>query len=110
MTVRLSRAAYADMFGPTTGDRVRLADTELFIEVEERIQPVATLNDLLESLDYRGWVRPGRAWVPLSAFDLVAHQAKTCRVAERGLARRTLWPYPRYVNSVLFLPNDQTLL
>jgi urease subunit alpha len=29
------RAAYADMFGPTTGDRVRLADTELFIEVEK---------------------------------------------------------------------------
>jgi len=31
---RLSRQAYADMFGPTTGDRVRLADTELFLEVE----------------------------------------------------------------------------
>ena len=31
---RLSRASYAHMFGPTTGDRVRLADTELFIEVE----------------------------------------------------------------------------
>ncbi|HVU03505.1 MAG TPA: urease subunit alpha [Polyangiaceae bacterium] len=31
---KLSRAAYASMFGPTTGDRVRLADTELFIEVE----------------------------------------------------------------------------
>jgi urease subunit alpha len=31
---RLGRAAYADMFGPTTGDRVRLADTELFIEIE----------------------------------------------------------------------------
>ena len=30
----LSRRAYAEMFGPTTGDRVRLADTELFIEVE----------------------------------------------------------------------------
>jgi urease subunit alpha len=30
-----SRAAYADMFGPTTGDKVRLADTELFIEVEK---------------------------------------------------------------------------
>ena len=28
------RAAYADMFGPTTGDRVRLADTDLIIEVE----------------------------------------------------------------------------
>ncbi len=31
---RMSRAAYADMFGPTTGDRVRLADTALIIEVE----------------------------------------------------------------------------
>ena len=32
---RLSRAAYADMFGPTTGDRVRLADTQLFIAIEK---------------------------------------------------------------------------
>ncbi len=31
---RIERSAYAQMFGPTTGDRVRLADTELFIEVE----------------------------------------------------------------------------
>ena len=30
----IPRAAYAAMFGPTTGDRVRLADTELFIEIE----------------------------------------------------------------------------
>jgi urease subunit alpha len=35
MSLRLSRAAYADMYGPTTGDKVRLADTELIIEVEE---------------------------------------------------------------------------
>ena len=35
MPRRISRAAYADMFGPTVGDRVRLADTELVIEVEE---------------------------------------------------------------------------
>src|SRR6266404_9750760 len=35
MPSRLSRAAYADMFGPTTGDRVRLADTDLIIEVEK---------------------------------------------------------------------------
>jgi urease subunit alpha len=34
MSVKISRAAYAGMFGPTTGDRVRLADTELFIEIE----------------------------------------------------------------------------
>ena len=32
---RISRAAYADMFGPTVGDKVRLADTDLFIEVEK---------------------------------------------------------------------------
>jgi urease subunit alpha len=31
----LPRAAYAGMFGPTTGDRMRLADTELFIEIEK---------------------------------------------------------------------------
>ena len=31
----ISRRAYAEMFGPTTGDRVRLGDTELIIEVEE---------------------------------------------------------------------------
>jgi len=31
----MSRAAYAQMFGPTVGDQVRLADTELFIEVEK---------------------------------------------------------------------------
>jgi urease subunit alpha len=35
MPARISRAAYAQMFGPTTGDRVRLADTELFVEVEK---------------------------------------------------------------------------
>src|SRR5215468_336666 len=34
MPQRLARSAYAAMFGPTVGDRVRLADTELFIEVE----------------------------------------------------------------------------
>ncbi len=34
MTFLIPRAAYAEMYGPTTGDRVRLADTELFIEIE----------------------------------------------------------------------------
>ncbi|MET0387486.1 MAG: urease subunit alpha [Polyangiales bacterium] len=32
---RITRAAYADMFGPTVGDRVRLGDTELFVKVEK---------------------------------------------------------------------------
>lgn len=35
MSTRISRRAYAEMYGPTVGDKVRLADTELFIEVEK---------------------------------------------------------------------------
>src|SRR5436309_6085357 len=35
MSVKLPRSVYADMFGPTTGDRLRLADTDLIIEVEK---------------------------------------------------------------------------
>jgi urease subunit alpha len=35
MPYRMSRAAYADMFGPTVGDRMRLADTNLIIEIEK---------------------------------------------------------------------------
>ncbi len=35
MSVRMQRRVYADMFGPTTGDKVRLADTDLIIEVEK---------------------------------------------------------------------------
>src|SRR5215813_3484401 len=35
MPHKMNRDAYAQMFGPTVGDRVRLADTDLFIEVEE---------------------------------------------------------------------------
>ena len=31
----ISRQAYADMFGPTVGDRVRLADTDLILEIEK---------------------------------------------------------------------------
>jgi urease subunit alpha len=35
MSVKMERRVYADMFGPTTGDKVRLADTDLIIEVEK---------------------------------------------------------------------------
>ena len=31
----IERARYSNLYGPTTGDRIRLADTDLFIEVEE---------------------------------------------------------------------------
>src|SRR6202047_1619854 len=35
MSVKIKRSVYADMFGPTAGDRVRLADTDLVIEIEK---------------------------------------------------------------------------
>ena len=66
-----------------------------------------TQVELLESWGYRGWVLPASRWVPLAGFPLAAHQARTERVADRGLLLRALWPYPRYVNSVLFLPAGQ---
>ena len=34
MSLSIARRTYAQMYGPTVGDRVRLADTELFIEIE----------------------------------------------------------------------------
>src|SRR6202047_1265592 len=35
MSTRMQRAVYAEMFGPTVGDKVRLADTDIIIEVEK---------------------------------------------------------------------------
>jgi urease subunit alpha len=32
---QLSRARYAQLYGPTTGDRIRLADTDLLVEIPE---------------------------------------------------------------------------
>ena len=86
---------------------IRRDQPRLLIEVEQRIQPVENVTDLLASWGYRGWVLPGRQWVPLDDFPLAAQQARTMHAADRGLARRLLWPFPRYVNSVLFLPRGQ---
>ena len=79
----------------------------LLIEVEQRRQGVTGVEGvtgLLASWGYRGWVLPGRHWVPLDDFPLAAHQAKTVAAASGGFLRRFLWPFPRYVNLVLFLP------
>ena len=35
MSLSINRTKYANMYGPTTGDKVRLGDTELFIEIEK---------------------------------------------------------------------------
>ncbi|MFH8288336.1 FkbM family methyltransferase [Streptomyces sp. NPDC018059] len=81
----------------------------LFIELEARIQPIAPIVDLLTGHHgYRGWVLPGDTWLPLTDFDLEAHQDGTAYVVSQGLLRRVLTPRrPRYVNSVLFLPEGR---
>src|SRR3984885_5529599 len=46
MPLRLTRRQYAEMFGPTVGDRVRLADTELFVQVErDLVAPEGSYGD-----------------------------------------------------------------
>jgi len=91
-------------------ETIRRDQPRLFIEVEHRIQPVGDVTELLDSWGYRGWVLPASEWVPLTDFPLGAHQARTGHVADRGLLSRVMWPFPRYVNSVLFLPAGQAPL
>jgi FkbM family methyltransferase len=86
---------------------IRRDRPRLLVEVERRIQPPARVPGLLESWGYRGWVLPGRDWVPLKEFPLEEHQARAGRAAERGLLATVLSPRPRYVNSVLFLPDGR---
>ncbi|MEU1038428.1 FkbM family methyltransferase [Streptomyces sp. NPDC005907] len=80
----------------------------LFVELEARIQPVAPVVAHLAERGYEGWVLPGDTWRPLTGFPLEKHQARTAHVVSRGLLRRVLpWRGPRYVNSVLFLPDGR---
>lgn len=75
MSYRMSRRAYAETFGPTTGDRIRLADTELFIEVE---QDLTTYGD---EVKFGGGkvIRDGMGQSPITnadgAVDLVITNA-----------------------------------
>ncbi len=71
--MRLSRSRYADLYGPTVGDRVRLADTDLFIEVER------DLNVYGEEAVFGGGkvIRDGLGQMPgaKNALDLVITNA-----------------------------------
>ena len=77
--MRQSRANYAATFGPTTGDRVRLADTELFIEVERDL--IAEAGGYGNEVKFGGGkvIRDGMAQSPLAcdteALDLVITNA-----------------------------------
>ncbi len=81
----------------------------LFVELESRIQPIAPVVTYLSLLRYDGWVLPGSTWVPLAKFPLEAHQATVSHVVAQGLLGRVLpfRKHPRYVNSVLFLPDGR---
>ncbi|MHC0429789.1 FkbM family methyltransferase [Streptomyces sp. O3] len=96
---------------PVLRGAARLLDRDrpaLIVELEARIQPVAPVIELLAEHGYRGWVLPADRWIPLDAFDLESHQARTAHVVRYGLLRRVLpFPGPRYVNSVLFLPDGR---
>ncbi|MFG3301000.1 FkbM family methyltransferase [Micromonospora chersina] len=85
-------------------ETIRRDRPALLIEVEERIQPVEPLLELLAGWGYRGYVLPGRSWVPLAEFNLAQHQHEAIARVGQSFARRVLWPRPRYVNSVLFRP------
>ncbi|MEB3887470.1 urease subunit alpha [Lyngbya sp. CCY1209] len=65
MSYRMDRQAYAETFGPTVGDRVRLADTELFIEVE---RDLTTYGD---EVKFGGGkvIRDGMGQSPISRED-----------------------------------------
>lgn len=65
MSYRMERRAYAETYGPTVGDRIRLADTELFIEVE---QDYTTYGD---EVKFGGGkvIRDGMGQSPISRAD-----------------------------------------
>ena len=37
---KITRKQYADLFGPTTGDKIRLGDTDLYIEIEQDLRVI----------------------------------------------------------------------
>jgi len=66
MATTISRSDYAAMFGPTTGDKVRLADTDLIIEVEKDLTTYGeevkfgggkVIRDGMGQLITRGFIR-----------------------------------------------------
>ena len=86
MAQKVSREKYASIFGPTTGDRVRLADTELFAEVEDKPSLiVATKADLWDQ-ELPKWKDSIQSrWIPFSV-----HQAETLEELEEALYHNSI--------------------
>ena len=79
MSLEFTRRQYAEMFGPTVGDKVRLADTELFIEVEKDL--IAEAGGYGNEVKFGGGkvIRDGMGQSPLAldsdCLDLVLTNA-----------------------------------
>jgi urease subunit alpha len=72
MAIKIPRAEYAALYGPTTGDRVRLGDTDLIIEVErdlttygEEVNSAAAKSSAMGWGNLRSRARVGR-WIQSS--------------------------------------------
>jgi FkbM family methyltransferase len=87
-------------------DVIKRDRPRLLLEVEARMQPIEPLIDLLTGWSYSGWVLDGRHWQALADVDLAGRQAAAASTASRGLLRTLAWPYPRLINSVLFVPDE----
>lgn len=74
----------------------------LLVELEARIQRIAPVVELLERWGYTASVLVGDRWRDLAGFDLAGHQRDAAAALHQGLARRAVWPRPRYVNLVRF--------
>ncbi|MFC6569057.1 FkbM family methyltransferase [Actinoplanes utahensis] len=79
---------------------------QLIVELEERIQPVQPVLDLLAGWGYRPFVMPDDRWIPLADFDLIEHQRGALERVGQSFVRRVIRPTPRYVNMVLFRPEE----
>src|SRR5229473_3115674 len=73
MSVKIKRSVYADMFGPTTGDRVRLADTDLIVKVD-----VAIKEGFISAIGKAGNpdIQPGVTIVIGPGTDVIAGEGK----------------------------------
>ena len=74
----------------------------LLVELETRHLHIEDVIGTLSGWGYHGAVLADKSWIPLSAFDLPAHQRASARVAARGLLGRLARPGERYVNLVRF--------
>jgi FkbM family methyltransferase len=81
---------------------IRRDSPALLLELETRHQQIDDVIGMLAGWGYLGSVMPSREWLPLSSFDLAAHQQANRHVAERGMLGRLARPGQRYVNMVLF--------